>query len=891
MGERYIQRSRLGAQRYAGGAPVALVAGALLEDTKLQRLVVQLKFENISVRAVNGLQVEICGYDADGSEVERKNYSYENLSAAPGELFGQYAAVALGSMAVERIEVTLSSVVLAGGRVWNAPDAAAASAAEKAVPAAAAAAEPSAIKEETPVAAPAAEKIAPAAAPEAKKSEPAAVVAPAVPKKKKGLGLIIALVLALLVLVAAAVLLVPKLLGGVSIGGLTVGGSGGLSSIGQPALPNYDVFPSEPVNVTTSSDRGSVRIRLEPEEENRYRVTREMLQEVVPAMTTWNSDSGNNLGNDIDDYLVQSYAMMTLVGSDGEDYTDSGYGYIYTNSGVRMLLLFSDPTTLCGYYIGEPEASEDGSCTIEITLCDYDFSALYNECAEDFAASGVMELPCISPEAVSESGASYFYYGYNTSYLNEYGEKQQLYYIWTQMDSPYTDGYIRTMDRYEERLPEGTEEDPRWRYFLLLDKNREPIGYTLACSGIGIAAQEEVATTVWDGGVASGFGGGSGTAKDPYRIESAQQLAYLAKIVNSSENGIGSHFTLEQDIDLNGREWTPIGSDWNFRGTFDGKGHTVRGLKVTGGIERNYDGDRLEIYAGLFGHVGGGTIKNLTVDGEIFIGIPDREGDSSLYVGGIAGNASQGKVINCHNLCDIEAWNIGSEGRLWGGGVVGSSWDVYLDGCSNTGTILTTCGNYSAVGGVIGNAGDGTVQNSWNIGYLEVMGATEDAYSTVGGVVGSANDVAIINCSSISNILGTKRCAGIVGDIYEREVDEYGNGAQVAQLKNCYFAGNVECVETDSWRDETAAITARIDGAVEVENCFFDKNAVVEVAVGGDRGGYVDEMNMIDGVAVYGDTMELLDMLNAWVAANDSDGTCSEWKMDSGIGLPIPAAN
>jgi len=317
-----------------------------------------------------------------------------------------------------------------------------------------------------------------------------------------------------------------------------------------------------------------------------------------------------------------------------------------------------------GYYIGEPEASEDGSCTIEITLCDYDFSALYNECAEDFAASGVMELPCISPEAVSESGASYFYYGYNTSYLNEYGEKQQLYYIWTQMDSPYTDGYIRTMDRYEERLPEGTEEDPRWRYFLLLDKNREPIGYTLACSGIGIAAQEEVATTVWDGGVASGFGGGSGTAKDPYRIESAQQLAYLAKIVNSSENGIGSHFTLEQDIDLNGREWTPIGSDWNFRGTFDGKGHTVRGLKVTGGIERNYDGDRLEIYAGLFGHVGGGTIKNLTVDGEIFIGIPDREGDSSLYVGGIAGNASQGKVINCHNLCDIEAWNIGSEG-LW----------------------------------------------------------------------------------------------------------------------------------------------------------------------------------------------------------------------------------
>ena len=132
------------------------------------------------------------------------------------------------------------------------------------------------------------------------------------------------------------------------------------------------------------------------------------------------------------------------------------------------------------------------------------------------------------------------------------------------------------------------------------------------------------AVRVWDGETTEAFARGSGTEADPFRIENAKQLAYLAKTVNAGERYARKHFRLECDIVLNNTEtdnkminnwsayaseWVPIGDDNNcFSGIFDGKGedgkiHYISGLKVTS------DNDS----CGLFGYILNGTVKNLNV--------------------------------------------------------------------------------------------------------------------------------------------------------------------------------------------------------------------------------------------------------------------------------------
>ena len=109
------------------------------------------------------------------------------------------------------------------------------------------------------------------------------------------------------------------------------------------------------------------------------------------------------------------------------------------------------------------------------------------------------------------------------------------------------------------------------------------------------------------------FAGGSGTAEDPWQIETIEQLAYLASTVNDgSKSGYpGAYFALTADLDMTGVDWTPIGNMTDmenyttlFLGTFDGQGHTVSNL--------TYENDQFIIGAGLFG-ISVGEIKNVNI--------------------------------------------------------------------------------------------------------------------------------------------------------------------------------------------------------------------------------------------------------------------------------------
>ena len=146
--------------------------------------------------------------------------------------------------------------------------------------------------------------------------------------------------------------------------------------------------------------------------------------------------------------------------------------------------------------------------------------------------------------------------------------------------------------------------------------------------GISLLMEGENSTAV-SGNEAADFAG-EGTEKNPYEIRNAEDLKLLAKNVNNGEKYEDKHFQLTADIDLENKEWTPIGTeDTLFQGTFDGYGYQIANLKISNGVE----------YAGLFGNVWGATIQNCNVTGEI---------NGYNHTGGIVGYANNNTyILNC----------------------------------------------------------------------------------------------------------------------------------------------------------------------------------------------------------------------------------------------------
>lgn len=217
---------------------------------------------------------------------------------------------------------------------------------------------------------------------------------------------------------------------------------------------------------------------------------------------------------------------------------------------------------------------------------------------------------------------------------------------------------------------------------------------------------------------------GSGTEDDPYQIGTAIGLEWFRDKVNDAssidETKICAELTA--DITLDSSEaWKPIGNSTNnggtdaYSGTFDGKGHTISGLNVTGEF----------VYAGLFGTVKDGTIKSLTVAGKV------SPSNSQCIVGGIVGYASNAVIKNCSNHCSVT-------GRTTSiiGGIAGFNSSGAIIDCYNVGTISGI--NYAeAIGGIVGS-NSGTISNCYNVG-------TVSNDTSVGEIAGHNSDT-VENC-------------------------------------------------------------------------------------------------------------------------------------------------
>ena len=280
---------------------------------------------------------------------------------------------------------------------------------------------------------------------------------------------------------------------------------------------------------------------------------------------------------------------------------------------------------------------------------------------------------------------------------------------------------------------------------------------------VPVSARAEGETVdTWDG-TAVAFNKGNGTEDDPWLIENAEQLAYLAQQVNNGTDYRWVHFRLVSDLDLSGKEWTPIGINGkSFWGGFNGGGHTITGMTITG------DRD----YVGLFGECNNFTvpssyIKSVTVKGAKISG--------HSFVGAIAGAGAN--ISDCYSIentiCAIRQVG-GVCGRLTGN----------ISGCYNSSSVKgnSTTGGIMGTASYEGNVGNGVVQYCYNIGTVTV--SQQD--SSVGGITGaSADGYNISNCLNCGKITGNgKNVGGIAGSTESRYMNFIGNCYYNSDLNN-----------------------------------------------------------------------------------------------------------
>ena len=218
--------------------------------------------------------------------------------------------------------------------------------------------------------------------------------------------------------------------------------------------------------------------------------------------------------------------------------------------------------------------------------------------------------------------------------------------------------------------------------------------------------------------------------------------------------------TLNADIDITGKGWTPIGTDYDnsYTGTFDGGGHTIMGLTVT----TNYQ------YVGLFGRLGeAGTVKNVVMEGV--------NNHSLGYAGGVVGFSRGGTIENCSVSGSVS-------GTLCAGGVVGAQWEASITGCSSSATVKGT----RYVGGVAGETNsDATMAACYATGNVTIELGHRDRVD-VGGLVGlNAGCNGLLACYATGNVTSTGSSAGkvYIGGLL---------GGNYTTVTACYWKNNHE---------------------------------------------------------------------------------------------------
>lgn len=387
-----------------------------------------------------------------------------------------------------------------------------------------------------------------------------------------------------------------------------------------------------------------------------------------------------------------------------------------------------------------------------------------------------------------------------------------------------------------------------------------------------------------------------------YHITNATQL----QAMNSD---LAGDYILDNDIDLTGVTWTPIGTyAAPFAGSFDGKNKIIKNLTIN---------TPLSVQAGLFGYISNSTISNIglvdasiiahaqvgilvgwSVDSTISNSYSEGEIYGDAEVGGLIGYINNGSLSDCYSTATVQSL-LSSDGDFGGfigdgyadapsyiincystgdvifsgngsyhiGGFLGALYSFTIENCYSSGNVYIIDDDTDWDGGFIGEVYNTTIINCYSTGTITITG--DDAYA-IGGFAGYAEDGSITGCYSIGVIevigesaldvggfLGVaftvsfEKCysaSDVILDDWAENIGGFIGDCENGVIKNCYSTGNITTV------DNAALLGGFIGGAYlgEIKNCYSTGNidsGYSTFYVGGFIGDY-EEVNLINCYSV-----------------------------------------
>ncbi|MBR5920114.1 MAG: T9SS type A sorting domain-containing protein [Bacteroidales bacterium] len=302
---------------------------------------------------------------------------------------------------------------------------------------------------------------------------------------------------------------------------------------------------------------------------------------------------------------------------------------------------------------------------------------------------------------------------------------------------------------------------------------------------------------------------GQGTQSNPYLIENAQQLAYIAEMVNGGVTHYNNtYFKLTTNVYIDSiTVWQPIGLNgtYYFGGHFDGDNHTVTLYLTTNSMQ----------YVGIFGYAKNGSFQNITSVGRV----TRTSASSIVYAGGICGSSNSSPFTNCHNTGDISSTSTSS--FSYSGGICGYS-TAAVSNCHNTGDISdissTSTSSFSYSGGICGYSA-AAVSNCHNAGDI----SSSSNYSSYSGGICGNSTAAVSNCHNAGDISSSSN--------YSYSSNSYSSnsggicGCSSAAVSHCYNIANV----TSSSTSTSTALISRSGGicgysSSTITNCYNTGN-------------------------------------------------------------------
>ena len=281
-----------------------------------------------------------------------------------------------------------------------------------------------------------------------------------------------------------------------------------------------------------------------------------------------------------------------------------------------------------------------------------------------------------------------------------------------------------------------------------------------------------------------------------YTVTSADGLMNIAKLVNGGKTDI--NITLDTDIDLTGKEWTPIGTGYSnkYTGTFDGGGHTIKGLTVTTNDQ----------FVGLFGSIGyAGTVKNVMMED-----VQITSNRSSGFAGGVAGY-SDGTIENCSVSGSVS-------GTVYVGGVVGAQLGGSITGCSSSATVK----GMVDVGGVAGQTNSSaTLTACYATGNVTIE-INPKKNIAGGSLVGMNAGSSLLACYATGNVTSTGSSTGYM------HIGGFLGNNYANVMTACYWKNNHE--QGIGYNKKSTKVT-KVDGtSVTWQNAVDAMNTALQTA-------------------------------------------------------------